>query len=434
MTKLLYKCQIDNLTTYTTECIYEMLHEVVSHIYSLKKHQKIITIYVVSETYMSPKKYPMIIDTMTIDDQFVLTYESDNESISLFDIAKLQQRLPLFTGYSVTAFYKLLNDIMKQNNPKKQSSKKSRQTSQPKPKQKSPVDLTDILSNLKSATENINEPSKIEPVFFPDELVSSDNSDNDDDSNDEFHKLTLRNDDDNDDYEDCSKDDNDNDNDMNDDEIKAEIEKLTKFKRSLDNTVNELKKSAEDEQINLSKYSSLVNTANNDIKKIKEKDENEYRIFISEKDFTYQKIYTNMFVKKYYTWSDVPSLFLTKFTVYLYMDGKDINGKDVRPKLLNTDDEFKIFTMLHSSIIDEDYECPDDENDKKIINDFLENLPPVTLISPADIMDAYNQCSDSVANTEIFKEEGTDQIEAVEKDDDEIELYSGPKGKMAGHQ
>jgi len=135
----------------------------------------------------------------------------------------------------------------------------------------------------------------------------------------------------------------------------------------------------------------------------KEKEEEDRNIFISEKEYTYPKIYNHFFIKKIIkSWDLIPPLFMIKFVIFLYLDGKNDQGEDVRPKILNTDDEFRIYRLLFNSITDNEFEMPDNDEDTKIVCEFMETMPPVPIIAPDDIMKSLNESDD-----ELFGEDET---------------------------
>jgi hypothetical protein len=80
---------------------------------------------------------------------------------------------------------------------------------------------------------------------------------------------------------------------------------------------------------------------------------------------------------------------------------------------LGTIDEYKIFNLLHNSITDQQFELPEDENDAKIVLDFLETLPPIDIITPEDIMSALNKGN----KHRIFAEDETSQCSGDDVDD-----------------
>lgn len=116
----------------------------------------------------------------------------------------------------------------------------------------------------------------------------------------------------------------------------------------------------------------------------------------------------------------IPSLFISKFPVYLFMDGKDRFGNDVREKLFDRDDEYIIFEMLYESLTNEEFNALENEicNDYlQLISEFINFLPnDYQAITEKQIMDYYNEkdCENN-PNMIIFKETETEKQECSEK-------------------
>jgi hypothetical protein len=126
-------------------------------------------------------------------------------------------------------------------------------------------------------------------------------------------------------------------------------------------------------------------------KKIIEKRKEKISVYESEKDYTYKKIYDDFYVKKKFkTFEDIPMLFQQKFLIYLFMDGKDINGNDCYDRLYGRDDEYDIYETLLNMLNDDEYEC-ENLNYKKIIEDFIEQLPSDILYSSDEIINSLNK-------------------------------------------
>ena len=156
-----------------------------------------------------------------------------------------------------------------------------------------------------------------------------------------------------------------------------------------------------------------VNENNLKEKKEKEKIEQEYNIFVSEKEYTYPKIFNHFFIKKIINgWDNIPSLFIAKFPVYLYINGKDLEGNQVRENLLDSKEGFRLYKLLYDSITDDDFMMPTDENDKKIIEDFINNLPPIQIINEKDIMNIMNDPDD-----DLFERDNTSQCSGIEEEE-----------------
>jgi hypothetical protein len=117
--------------------------------------------------------------------------------------------------------------------------------------------------------------------------------------------------------------------------------------------------------------------------KIDTKKEDKKRIFKSISStvfnaeiYTYNKILENVLDHvKTINLNNLPQLFASKFPIYLWMDGKDLNGNQVRKSILYNGNAYNIYDMIYNSLYNEDYEFPDDDEMLEIINDFNNFLP-----------------------------------------------------------
>ena len=99
------------------------------------------------------------------------------------------------------------------------------------------------------------------------------------------------------------------------------------------------------------------------------------------------------------------------------MDGCDVNGNKVRKSLLKTDDEFRIYNMLYDTISNLDAEIPENENDKKLVTEFFDNLPNLPLETEREIMEKLN-AQNTHKHKEIFTNVEQPQESADESDDE----------------
>ena len=203
------------------------------------------------------------------------------------------------------------------------------------------------------------------------------------------------------------------------------IRQLENVKKSIVKSVNDLKKITNEEDINLSKFNCLIRDEENQIKQEIERDEQGKRIFESEKSYTYPKIYNKFFVKKTIKdWGNLPVMFAVKFVIYLFLDGKDENGHIVRERILDTEDEYHMFKLLFDSLVNDDFEPPEDEYESLIVEEFTETLPPIQMITADEIMEDLNR--EDHKNDALFKETEIIQHSADEDDDDQIESFAPP--------
>ena len=435
MKEVLYNYLSNDDTSLLSRSLYESIHEMLSCIikYGFKKSSNKIDVILYNEN----KKHTMIIDTLYVNPNFILNSECRKITCNLKNDVHCLREFNVFydPGYSgghtdylmELSIKKLFNQCTRSENITQNIEKKT-----PPKKDKETVkdlssDISDALKNISELSKNINTVPTIDTVIFPDELFQ-DKSETESNSNDSIFeddnprvdiKKKIK------DSNDISvEDDIDNLNNIADNEIK----KLEELKKSADDTLKNLKKVTESEGNNLSRFACVVRDAEQEINKDNERDKRDYDIFVSEKEYTYPKIYHHFFVKKIIkSWDHIPILFMTKFAVYLYLDGRDINGETIRQKILGTPDEFRIFIMLYDSITDDEFDMPDDPKDITLINDFINNLPPIVLVSTEDIMDTLND--DDNKNTELFKSDGTDQCSESEDEDDKIDSYAPPKIK-----
>jgi hypothetical protein len=162
----------------------------------------------------------------------------------------------------------------------------------------------------------------------------------------------------------------------------------------------------------LEKSKNTTKTINENAEKILNKNddkktEQNKKIFINDKHVTYPNIYSDFFEKKLIkNWNELPPLFISKFPIFLFMDGKDKNGSIVRDRLLDKENEFEIFSMLHNfliSTIDESikFDTPTDEVNKKILNEFTDFIPDIKIITQKQVMDCLNDPYDKLFEADI---------------------------------
>lgn len=214
--------------------------------------------------------------------------------------------------------------------------------------------------------------------------------------------------------------DTDTNNSTNSDGVKNLEEQLKLFeniKSSTDEIIKNNSKRIENEKENLSKYHCLIKEQEFDLKREHDKLEQEYNKFISEKDYTYGLIYEKFFIKNQIKgWDCVPPFFMIKFPIFVYLDGRDTEGNVVRPRILDTKDDFKMYKLMYDALVYPDFEMPEDEEVAKIILDFLDTYPSIPIQTETDIMCDLNTFDKK--NTKIFEEDETSMCSNDEKDDD----------------
>lgn len=201
--------------------------------------------------------------------------------------------------------------------------------------------------------------------------------------------------------------------------IQDELKQMKEIKKQTKSIINSTKKVLDDEKINVSKYSCLVKHDEYLLKREREKLMDEYNKFISEKDFTYGEIFNKFFVKKLIKdFNCVHPFFMLKFPIYLFLDGRDVTGKRVREKILDTKDDFRLFRLIYNSLTDDNFELPEDEEDLKILEEYHNFCPDKNLYSEKEMMDRLNQYD--CKHKEIFDEDETSRHSEDPNDDDEV--------------
>jgi len=160
---------------------------------------------------------------------------------------------------------------------------------------------------------------------------------------------------------------------------------------------------------NLLNFSCRVQKESHELTRQKDRNEQERNIFTSEKSFTYPKIYDLFFIKRKITsWEEVPPLFLIKFPIYLFLDGRDTKGEKVYERILDKENDFEIYTMLMHALTDDNFEMPDDTKHIELVTKFMETLPPIPIVTPSQIMNKLNE-QDNDGEYTMFKEDDTEE-------------------------
>jgi hypothetical protein len=179
-----------------------------------------------------------------------------------------------------------------------------------------------------------------------------------------------------------------------------EIYEMEKTKEKIKDIIKNVGSTVEKEDFDLAIYAGEIDQERILKQKEKEKLEDKMNQFRSQKNFTYKKIYEDFFTnKKIPSWEDIPSLFSANFAIFLYLDGKDNNGNNVRDRILDTEDEYRIYNLLLQALTDDTFEIP--EEDEFIITDFLYTLPPINLLSSDKIMKSYNDPENELFENDV---------------------------------
>jgi hypothetical protein len=355
---------------FTSSNIYEVLHEYVSD-----KNKLIGSLNIkleVCEVTLG-KKYPMLIDILLLNNNLNVVSEYRKITYNLQDQHSLHELCIFYKNYTTHIDYLyemcLYNTVcsLKHHNKKDNNIVQLDNTIN-----KNENDIIKIVNDINNIATNVKEnKSLLGKVMFPEE------------------ELLM---------------------------LQKEIEQTEQSKKNILNTVNELEKDIEIDDNNLSKFASIVDDKEREEKRELDKELQEYNVFISGKEFTYPKIYNHFFDRHIIkTWDDLPALFIAKFPVYLYMDGKNTQGETCRSRLLDTDDEYRIYKMLYESITNDEYEMPDTESDFELVTNFINTLPPIQIMTPQDVLRAMNDSDD-----ELFEKDYTSQCSGSSSEEEDM--------------
>lgn len=185
---------------------------------------------------------------------------------------------------------------------------------------------------------------------------------------------------------------------MSNDEIEKAMSKLANIKSDIDKELLYDEEVAESRRIRKEKEN-------------KRKCEEKLSVFESDKSYTYKKIYADMFINTnkngdHYiqSFEQIPELFIVKYVIFLYMDGRNTDGELVRDRLLDTPNEYELYEMLYNVLTNENYVVPDDDKLQSIAENFINTLPPIQIVTEEQIMKALNDPNDP-----IFNEDETSQ-------------------------
>lgn len=201
---------------------------------------------------------------------------------------------------------------------------------------------------------------------------------------------------------DTSNDDNESLIDADPDAILEKIKELEDFENSLKEKLNEEKKRLDDEKDNLANFICKAKYEKSMENKKLEKIQEAINLFIYDKENIYPKIYDDFYVRhKFNGFSNLPPLFISKFLIFLFMEGRDHDGILVRQGLFGRPDEYEIYDLLRNALSDDDFELPDNEEYIIIIKDFLRQLPQINIVSSTEIMDMLNGLNSNPIFNEI---------------------------------
>jgi len=140
-------------------------------------------------------------------------------------------------------------------------------------------------------------------------------------------------------------------------------------------------------------------------KKEKEKYEQKLKRYTYDKTEIYPKMCNNLFLTQRFTSLEhIPLLFRRQFIVFLFMDGKNLNGEYVRDSLFDKDNEFEIYELLMNSMDESFCNFPDDKELLSMLEKFEHFIPDIELPSMKNLNES-SESSDELY--EIFKNRTT---------------------------
>ena len=114
------------------------------------------------------------------------------------------------------------------------------------------------------------------------------------------------------------------------------------------------------------------------LKKMNDKIEQEKSVFNSEKEYTYPKIY-KIFSDDKGNFENIPQMFLNKFIVFLYMEGKDSMCNQIRTNILSKNDSFPIYKLLYSALTEENFTIPENCEHVEYLELFINQIPQIDI-------------------------------------------------------
>lgn len=221
----------------------------------------------------------------------------------------------------------------------------------------------------------------------------------------------------------------DNESTIDPDELLKNIHKLEQASSLIKETINEGNEELHNEKDNLANFICRVNEENRAKKYEEEKKQQAKNVFLSEKEHTYPLIYNDFYVrKKFDGFANLPPLFIAKFPVFLFLDGKDLNGNDVREKLLGRDDECELYDLLLNSITDDEFDLPENDEYLAILKEFNNQLPEFDFVSCEDIMQGLNDADDNP----LFNQSECSGDDVSDSDEEYVaDNMRGNKGRKA---
>jgi hypothetical protein len=184
------------------------------------------------------------------------------------------------------------------------------------------------------------------------------------------------------------------------------LEELEQLKKKTDAILESNMKQFEEDQKNAIEYNINIQNQEFLIKKENEMLEKEYNVFISARDHTYGLIYDKFFVKKQIKdWDCVPAFFMIKFPIFVFLDGRNCDGDIVRPRILHTNDDFRLYRLCYDVITSGNLNYDLSDDDKQLIDIFVETYPKIEIITEEQIMCSLNERDANNPDNQIFNED-----------------------------
>lgn len=193
--------------------------------------------------------------------------------------------------------------------------------------------LSDILNSTANALDKINlhsQTTKLVPTVIDTSESCSVCDDNTSDDNNSSSYVDS-----------CSIDINTseiNDDDIN--KVRLTLENLKCLKNNKNKNLHSLKNVVKHDEKNYVEYKYNINCDEHELRKNKEKNDNEMRVFLSDRDFTYKKMKEEIENEEVCE-ANIPGMFVGKYPIFKYMDNNN---------LLNNSDAFDIYKDLHSRL------------------------------------------------------------------------------------
>ena len=219
------------------------------------------------------------------------------------------------------------------------------------------------------------------------------------------------------------------------DEKNTQLNKLQYIADNLEKKIKEESKINENDEEKLMEHERRYHSDKNQLLRKEKQINSKKDIFNSEYNYTYRQkllplVYPKLFPKENEKQvkmeiSEISPMFLTKFLILLFMEGRNIEGAIIDTKLVNREDSYILYDyLLYASTSDDgldNYEFFINKTDVteyiQIALKFLTYLPEeYSVYSPQEIMKVLNE-DDKDGTHAIFKTDFVDQDENSDNED-----------------